>query len=54
MPLLGLWCYVKVFDVIVHEYTYEVYDIRQASFLFIRVMDILKCFMISNFTCFTT
>ena len=54
MPLLELWCYVKVFDVIVHECTYKVYDVRQASFLFMRVINILKFFMISNFTCFTT
>ena len=54
MPLLGLWCCVKVFDVVVHERTYKVYDVRQASFLFIRVMNILKRFMTSNFTCFRT
>ena len=54
MPLLEIWCYVKVFDVIVHECTYKVYDVRQASFLFMRVMDILKSLIISNFTCITT
>ena len=49
MPLLGLWCYMKVFDVIVHECTYEVYEIEQSSCLFMSVMDILKHFMIFKF-----